>query len=338
MFPFSNGRQRWVRPLAHVLLAAVLAACAAPTAGNIGDAGGYQPRDEQQVDACDGIAAPARSGLKLLDPKAKVASAVVCGSITKYVAGHGFWSFSTVTSVLPSRIPALVAGLTQPDADRSADGGCTAMLITVPGFVLTLADGSRIRPGVPGDGCHPSREALAVISGAGGNGRVRERRERQVITELEASSNCGSGAKSPAVWSDRGTPTPGRIPALPTSGSLSICRYHGTGDQEGSLTRVGFRTAAQVNVLMPTLSTTPPTGCDPKADPMQTPTGDWLMFYRAPKSPYRSDGAGSELVALLELSHCRRWVDPGKGLTGYANSAATAALAALADQANKRSA
>jgi len=201
-----------------------------------------------------------------------------------------------------------------------------------------ISGGSRIRPGVPGDGCHPSREALAAVAAAGQNGPVREKRERQVITELEATSNCGSAAKSPAVWSDGGLPSTGRIPALPKSGSLSICRYHGTGDQEGSLTLVGFRSAAQVQALMPTLSATPPAGCDPKADPMQTPSGDWLMFYRAPKPPYRADGAGSELIALLELSHCRRWVEPGRGVAGYADAAGGAALAALADRANKRSA
>lgn len=111
--------------------------------------GGYIAKDQQQSEPCDGLPAVDPADLRLLDPQVTVRSGVICpDSLRPQPDGDT----STAHEIPAAALPALIEALTAPD--RHSNGSCTLQLILVPGFVLTLEDGTRIRPGLPGDGCH----------------------------------------------------------------------------------------------------------------------------------------------------------------------------------------
>ncbi|WP_029136471.1 lipoprotein [Nakamurella lactea] len=307
------------RSLIAALLLVLVAGCSrAP--------GAYQPSDIQQQGVCDGVAQPAE--LTPLGPTADVTAAVVCGTTEKYVKGKGSWDFTVVRAVPAEKIPALVTALRLPDASGTADA-CTAMLVMVPGFVLTLADGSRIRPGVPGDGCHPRHEVLDALDVA--TSITTETRGTQVRSELEVTTNCGATAKSPAVWQSETIPGLAKLPPVPGSGSVSVCRYRGTPDQEGPLVAAGLQPAGVVAAGWPTAAQVGSLRCDTPDDVLDVPPVDWLMFLRTPTPPYRLDDAGGGVFALLELGGCGRLVDPVNGTAWSADLDVGTRLAALAD-------
>lgn len=137
-----------------VLMTVLLAGCASTPAA-------YVPADNQQGGTCDGVAGPPT--LSLLPPDAVITDVVVCEVPWGPVSGDGGAEGGTVRRLAADRIPALHAALTLPD-ESGAGNTCTAIGIVVPAFTVTLADGSRLRPGIPGDGCHPRAEALAALS------------------------------------------------------------------------------------------------------------------------------------------------------------------------------
>lgn len=257
-------RRRW--------LLAVLLVLASGCAATASTASGYRAADQQQSGQCDGVPRPAT--LSLIAKSANVTGAVACEDVEKYVQHQGLWNVTVVRQVPPAQIPALVAGLTLPD-EPATGGACTAILIVVGSFVLTLADGSRIRPGVPGDGCHPRQAALAALDGLSGFPIKSQTRTVRVRTDLEVTTNCGSTAKSPAIWLDATKTEHARSIALPRTGSISVCRYRGTADQQGTLVAAGLRSSAAMLKLWPHAVDVSPSGCHVPPDVMQTPPMEW---------------------------------------------------------------
>jgi len=103
----------------------------------------------------------------------------MCVDTQKYVAGHGMWTYRQVLPLPAANIPALVAGLTKPDVKLGND----AVGYVIPPFVVTLTDGTRLRPRLPSDGCHPSKEALTALD-AGTTAPLTESRTKQVLGQV----------------------------------------------------------------------------------------------------------------------------------------------------------
>jgi len=328
---------------------ALIAGCAAPTAtgtvtasvsatypaagtssGTAPASATYPATDEGSPSSCDGVPAP--TSWQLLPPSATVVAAVMCIDTQKYVAGQGMWTYRQVLPFPAAKIPALVAGLTELDKTRG-DGPCTANLIFVPSFVVTLADGTRLRPRVPSDGCHPRQEALTALN-TGTMAPISESRTKQVLGEVQTITNCGDGAKSPAIWisASNGQAGKGGPPTLPSSGSVSVCYYRTTGDQQGELTRAGTVPVQQLRTLWTKLPAGTSSACPPTSDIMNSPAVDWLMFLPTPRPPYRFGDSGASPIALVELGGCRRLFGLGAGLAGDVPAALAAQLAALANQ------
>lgn len=279
---------------------------------------------------CDGVPAPA--SWQLLPPSATVVAAVTCSDTYKYVAGHGMWTYRQVLPLPAAEIPALVAGLTKLDKPRG-DSTCTGGLIAVPSFVVTLADGTKLRPRVPDDGCHPRKEVITALNTAT-MAPIAESRTGQVLGDLQTTTNCGDGAKSPAIWigTSNQRAAKGARPTLPSTGSVSICHYRPTGDQEGELTRAGTTPVQQLKTLWTKLPAGTSTACPPTPDIMNSSAVDWLMFLPTPRPPYRFNDSGASPIALLELGGCRRLFDLGTGLVQDVPAALASQLAALSDQ------
>jgi len=291
----------------------------------------YPATDEGQPLSCDGVPRPA--SWPLLPPSATVVAAVMCVDKQKYVAGQGMWTYRQVLPLPAANIPALVAGLTKPDVKLGNDAICDAVLIGAPPFVVTLADGTKLRPRLPSDGCHPSKEALTALD-AGTIAPLTESRTKQVLGQVQTTTNCGDGAKSPAIWigASNGRAGKGGQPTLPSSGSVSVCYYRATADQEGELIRAGTVPVQQLRTLWTKLPAGPSPACPPTSDVMNSPAVDWLMFLPTPRPPYRFGDSGSSPIALVELGSCRRLLGLGTGLVGPVPAALASQLAALADQ------
>ncbi len=310
---------------------------ASPTSPAAGTSSGTAPAsptspaaDEGPTSSCDGVPAP--TSWQLLPPSATVMAAVMCIDTQKYVAGQGMWTYRQVLPFPAAQIPALVAGLTELDKARG-DGPCTANLIFVPSFLVTLADGTRLRPRVPSDGCHPRQEALTALN-TGTMAPISESRTKQVLEEVQTITNCGDGAKSPAIWisASNGQAGKGGPPTLPSSGSVSVCYYRTTGDQQGELTRAGTVPVQQLRTLWTKLPAGTSSACPPTSDIMNSPAVDWLMFLPTPRPPYRLGDSGASPIALMELGGCRRLFGLDAGLAGDVPATLAAQLAALADQ------
>lgn len=311
-----------------VALALVIGGCA--RAGSAGQGSAYEAVDEQQVGSCDGVPRPAE--LSLIPPDVVITDVAVCvGPVEQYVGGKGLFIFETVRTLPPAKFPELMAGLTLPERSNTADN-CGLSLGRVISFTVTLADGSRIRPGVPGDGCHALGEATKAFSDLSSM-PVRSRvRGTQVSTEFEIATGCESSGKSVAVQVDAGGVTRARLPALP-SGAISVCRYRNSPDQGGPLTAAGLPSRADVVAAWPTASDLTEPTCAPPADVMTGPVVDWVTVRQAATKPYRFDGTGSRLVAFVELGGCRRLVTPQGGVIGSLDQSTVDALEALADTA-----
>lgn len=134
--------------------------------------GGYQAVDQQQAGDCDGVPAVPQVGLRLLDPAATVIAAVVCADDYTDLPGRGRWLVRRLIDVPPASLPVLVAAVTSPNRNPGA-GVCDSSLLITPGFVLTLADGTRVRPGLPGDGCHVTALARDALQAAAASAPAR---------------------------------------------------------------------------------------------------------------------------------------------------------------------
>src|SRR6185437_9464138 len=114
--------------------------------------------------ACDGVpaAGPEMGGpkptrahplppLRLLSPRAAVVSGVLCTWRYSGTGQNGAQGIQSVVPIPPKALAKLVAALRLPDDSGGwVSRNCDSYLAAVPDFVLTLADGSRIRPGAPG--------------------------------------------------------------------------------------------------------------------------------------------------------------------------------------------
>lgn len=320
--------------------------------------GDYQAKDQQQAGKCDGAPAVSPTDLRLLDPDAKVAAAVVCTDDYADLPGKGRWLVRLVTDVPQATLPGLVAALTAADVSSPNSGACDSSLHIVQDFVLTLADGSRIRPGVPGDGCHASSAVASALQAAAGPVRTTVP-VSQIASEQQVTSGCGPEAKSPAVWlsADRGMP-PNRSPApsdseegetsaaargsvstqppapasasLPASGSVTVCRYaFGDDPMLGTLEATGDVPVDAVADMLGTLNAKAAVGCPSPATPERSPATDWLMIQQLPTT-------GTDQPApllLIELDGCRRVIGgPAMAVFGYLPTAAAENLSALADR------
>lgn len=305
----------------------LVAGCAV---GPPGTASSYQPSDEQQKGSCDGLPAP--GPLHLLPQSSIVVAAVLCIDTRRYVEGQGIWDFRQVLPLPAAKIPALVAGLTLQDVPAGGDSACTANLIVVPSFVVTLADGSRLRPGVPGDGCHPRMDALTAFGDPVALKPRSESRTTQVLGDVQTRTNCSDGAKSPAIWMSGSDVEsgPGRPVRLPPSGSVSICYYRAVDNQEGELIRAGSVSAEQLQAEWEMLPNGTRSACPADADPMAGPTVDWLKFVPTPTPPYHFGDSSAGPIALLELGGCHRMFSPATGLAGDVPGTLAARFAALA--------
>jgi hypothetical protein len=297
--------------------------------------GDYRPKDQQQAGECDGVAPVAPEDLRLLNPRATVTAAVICTSGYANKPGDGRWLVRKVIDVPAGGIPALVAALSRPDV-ADVSGACSAMAVLVADFVVTLSDGSRIRPGVPGDGCHPSDAALAALGSAAARPVRTSIPISQVATQQEVTSGCGAEAKSPAIWLDAGggTKNPADRPvgsALPATGQVAVCRYAPQDEPAlGTLRATGSVTTDALAGALRQLATTAPSGCPSPATVENSPATDWLMVQALPASG--ADQPAPAPLLLVELDGCRRVVETGQGVIGYLPTDVAPAVGALADQ------
>lgn len=291
----------------------------------------YRPLDVQQANACDGVPAVDPAQLRLLDPKATVTAAVVCTQDYADLPGRGRWQIQRVIDVPASAITTLVTTLLAPDVVLT-EGACDASLHLVPDFVLTLADGTRIRPGAPGDGCHVRAEVTDELAVLARGGTVRRTVPiTQVASEQEVGSGCGGEAKSPAVWLSAGDPVAGAaLPSLPQT--VSVCRYAvGVEPELGTLDGTGAVPGTSVVALLAHLDAAAPAGCPAGPTPETSPATDWLAI-QAPPATTADEPTPAPLL-LVELGGCRRVIDGAHfAALGHLPAGAVTALRALADQ------
>lgn len=296
--------------------------------------GSYEPRDQQQSDSCDGLPAVEPTDLRLLDPQASVRSGVICLDSVRLRPGDGRWTMRDVHEIPVAALPGLIDALTMPDHDRG--GACTLQLILVPGFVLTLDDGTRIRPGLPGDGCHVNSEAPFDALSAGPV--LTSVPVAQVSTELEVITGCQPESKPPADWLDSPSsfPVSDFVPITPEAQQISLCLFSaGQSNDErqlasGPLVATGTVSANVVNEALAHLSEVPAAQCsDPPPRGTAAATA-WLLVQPQPQQA--EDDPPAPLLAI-ETDACRRVVDAQKMTPlGYLSPAGAEALAAAADQ------
>ena len=299
--------------------------------------GGYQPLDQQQSAECDGMPPVAPGDLRLLDPSATVTAAVVCADGYAHLPGRGQWQVRRVVDVPKASLPALVAAITAPDRAPSS-GACDASLRIAPGLVLTLADGSRIRPGLPGDGCHVLETALHALESATA-GPVRTTVPvSQQASEQEVTTGCSGEAKDPAIWLEAGgsgqAPPASAAGALPASGQVALCLYTPEDDtMVGDLVATGRVDTPDVAAALAPVTATPPAGqaagCTSPHPAENSPATDWLTVLALP-APGPDDVTPAPRLQV-ELGGCRRVIAGGSGtVVGYLDTDAAAALEALA--------
>ena len=332
----------------------VLALAALPLGAWVVDAmrSEYVPTDQQQADECDGVPAagpvigdptpttsPALPPLQLLSKDATVVSGVVCPINLQGSQQNGLQQVESVVPIPPGDLTRLVAALRLTDHSGGSHA-CNTYLVAVPDFVLTLADGGTVRPGVPGDGCHPRKEVLDALAAIATAPAASTTPVSQVASPQEWETGCWGEAKPPAIWFNGFAETTGW--RLPSSGATAVCRYSPdeaipTGAAEpgvtGHLAATGTPSASALDAtLRPSL--TPGLGCAPTGTHDQPP-GDWIIVVPTPSPAEVSTGTSFDAnpAAVIELGGCRRVVDVGTGdVIGYLSADQATSLAALADR------
>lgn len=131
----------WLLPTTLALIGGALSGCGPEP---------YEAVDRQRSNACDGIDPP--DSRSLIDPDAVITEVVICGQpAERHVAGRGSFPFRTVHRLPDAKVPALMAGLTLPDASGTADV-CDASLQAVVDFTVTLVELGGCRRMVSPDG------------------------------------------------------------------------------------------------------------------------------------------------------------------------------------------
>lgn len=300
--------------------------------------GGYVPHDQQQSDECDGRPPVAPGDLRLLDPSATVTAAVVCAEGYAHLPGRGQWQVRRVIDVPKASLSALVAAITAPDRAPSS-GACDLSLWVAPDLVLTLADGNRVRPGLPGDGCHVRDSVQQALQSATGSPARTTVPVSQIASEQSVATGCGGEAKSPAIWLDAGgsggSPADSVAEVLPTSGQVALCRYAaGSDGLQGTLAATGRVDTSDVAGALASVTATPPAGqaagCTSPHPAEDSPASDWMTVLVLPAPG--PDAAAPAPLLQIELGGCRRVIAGASATTlGYLGAADDAALEALAD-------
>ena len=311
-----------MRRLVLAVLVAAFSMSAAGCSSEPGALDGYRARDSQQSLPCDGLPAVPADHLRLLPRDAKVVAATVCHTDFVMRPGQGRWQAIVTAEVRADHLPQLAAALT--DQDEPSGGVCSLSLMVLPSFTVTLADGTRLRPGVPGDGCH-ARPGIGDALATGGEPTIQY--QRLVDSQRGIDAGCDNTASQPAAWIDVGD-----LPPAPQARRYSLCRYRTVvpDDKGGPLTAVGSATADQVSPLWTAASTSPRPGCTPSGRTFAAPAEGWMMITVPPAQPPKdADGlAGATMVAVVELGGCYRIIGPAEELH-YADAALVARLAAL---------
>jgi hypothetical protein len=288
--------------------------------------GDYQAWAHQAV-PCDGADPVPDTTQQLLSPKAEVVGAVVCGSGNEPVDGDGLWLSAGHHELTAAQTAALVKALTVKNVKIDPAAMCTMQLIAVPDFTLVLADGSRVRPGVPGDGCHPSAAAADILA-TGADGPFTDH-VRQTWTPAMMVAGCEPGGDSYDPFTGMIGTTAER-PATP-KGALSVCLFNSniTADNPAgvaTLTSLGSTTRAAVDLALDAL-VKPSKQCT-SDDAAATPAAGWLTVI---VKPAKADGSSPSPTVYLELGGCHRVATPD-GLVGFAPASAVDALAAAASE------
>jgi hypothetical protein len=299
--------------------------------------GNYQAWSSQTV-PCGGVPAVPDAEQQLLSPDVVVAGAAVCTTTEKQIPGDGVWLLAGERELTAVQTAALVDALTADNVPVDPAGVCDAMAILVPDFAVVLADGRTVRPGVPGDGCHPSRQVAAVLASAAESAGEPTTKVRQLRTQAMVDAGCDPAA-SP-YWdpfSSGGTGAQGGDrPQAPKT--ASVCRYDATGDspetRAATLTALGTPSAAKLKTALNQVLTAQvkPAGACTSAEHSFDPAADgWLTVVTTPAEKEAADKGSMELVLSVELGGCHRVLAPN-GTGWFAPGPAVDALAALADE------
>jgi len=297
--------------------------------------GNYQAWSTQTV-PCGGIPAVADTDQQLLRPGVGVASAVVCDTTEKERPGDGVWLMAGERELTAAQATALAAALTVADVPADPAGVCDAMGVLVPDFALVLADGRTVRPGVPGDGCHPSRDVAAILAPTGGSPVSMTTPIKQLRSQAMVDTGCDPA--STPYWdpfSSGGTGSAGSRPTPPVS--ASVCRYSVAGDSPESLRAalVALGTPSRQKLaaaLRPLIAAQvkPAAGCRSAESTFAHADTGWLTVVTPVGND--SDGKSSSSVVLsVELGGCHR-VLAADGVGWIAPQQAVDALKALATE------
>ena len=297
--------------------------------------GDYQPWSQQLV-PCGGIDPVDNADQALLNPEVGVAGAVVCDTTEQPVDGDGVWLLAGERELAPAQVTALVEALTAENVPIDPAAMCTADYVSIPDFALVLDDGRVVRPGVPGDGCHPSRDAAAILAPTGDV--VATTQVRQLRTQAMVDAGCDPAG--PTFWdpfSSGGTGAQGERPQAPTSGG-SVCLYESSGDSpenmSAELVALGTPAAADLTKALNDVldaQVKPGPGCASAENAYLPAEAGWLTVV-APAADGEAEAKGSnEIVLSVELGGCHR-VLSGGGVGWFAPGPAVDALAALADE------
>src|SRR6185312_16593868 len=190
--------------------------------------GEYQAWSTQTV-PCAGVAPVNDAEQQLLRPGVAAASVVVCDTAEKERAGDGVWLMAGERELTAAQTTALTAALTVADVPVDPAGVCDAMAVVVPDFALILEDGRTVRPGVPGDGCHPSRDVASILAPPTDPGARATTPVEQLRSQAMVDAGCDPASTPYAdPFSSGGTGSTGSRPKPPAA--ASVCRYSVTGD------------------------------------------------------------------------------------------------------------
>lgn len=219
----------WKPCLATVLIAAALAACgtAAPPSAPVP----IEP-------VCpEGLVTPDIGSVEVHGrpiPDGFVTAWVLrCRGEVRDRPGEGRWLVA-VSERADTAAPELVAELRKPSDPRTTEA-CTLELVTQPYFLLVDANGEKVLPAVPTDGCgKPRREALAQLEKLTFR-TVSERPVKQVEGPKPTETACADSVKDENIGPNR---VELKVPeqTLPP-GPLKICVYDRVSGDVGKLSK-----------------------------------------------------------------------------------------------------
>ncbi|MTD17120.1 hypothetical protein GIS00_24595 [Nakamurella sp. YIM 132087] len=267
------------------------------------------------ADACDGVPAPEERDRLRGDQT--IVAAVVCTGETEWVPGRGIIAFERVEQFPAASLAGLAVAIRTPGV------GCAASEPDFPELVLTLDDGSRIRPLVPDCATQPLVDAFAAARPL----HSRTPIARWASPEMVRAGCAGESSLPAAGNGPLGEPT--GIPA-PTSGSFGVCSY----DLHGVLTGVGVVTSTELQAIWPTPGRSVSAQCPPAGAPGGAFAVSWVEIRTLPAATAApattSDWLQGERLLVAETEICHRVAVGGPETVGYLTASQAAALDDLA--------